>query len=225
MRRIVHILSEDTTFGAEAAAAVNSVGMIPIAVESLSNLFARSDIDSEVVVFDSRHRSFEDIISDTQSIVSRFPRTQIVLGVVGWLPQHAVAAVRAGASNVVDLPVIQDAMKFVLREAVCQIQRMRESMTNGLPESIAERLSDEESYILSLLMSGKTAKQIGVDLDLSIRTIHYRKKAILRKLGADNRSEAIEIIRRIEGSTSMPPSAPSTITLPANPSTLHQAAG
>jgi len=47
------------------------------------------------------------------------------------------------------------------------------------------------------MVRGRTTKQVAAELDISIRTVHYRKKALLEKVGVQNRSEAIELVRRM----------------------------
>ena len=65
-----------------------------------------------------------------------------------------------------------------------------------IPRSISDVLSSEEAVILRLIVQGRTAKEVGSTLDISVRTFHYRKRSIFAKLGVNNRSEAIELIRR-----------------------------
>ena len=61
--------------------------------------------------------------------------------------------------------------------------------TQDLPESLTER----ESEVLSLLAKGMTNKEIAEALVITERTVKFHVSAILTKLGASNRTEAVTI--------------------------------
>jgi DNA-binding NarL/FixJ family response regulator len=67
------------------------------------------------------------------------------------------------------------------------------STPNRSHELVFEQLSAEEKDILRRIVNGETAKQIGVALDISVRTFHYRKKTILDKLAIHTRSELLAL--------------------------------
>lgn len=57
-------------------------------------------------------------------------------------------------------------------------------------------LSPREREVLSLLQSGNTNKQIADQLFISERTVKFHVSAVLQKLDASNRTEAVEIARQ-----------------------------
>ncbi len=59
------------------------------------------------------------------------------------------------------------------------------------PPPPAERLTPRESEVLALLADGLSNKQIGVELGISDHTVKFHVNAILDKLGAETRTEAV----------------------------------
>ena len=55
-----------------------------------------------------------------------------------------------------------------------------------------QRLTDRESEVLRLIALGYSNKEIGVNLDLSVKTIEAHKANAMRKLGISSR---IDIVR------------------------------
>jgi NarL family two-component system response regulator LiaR len=64
-----------------------------------------------------------------------------------------------------------------------------ESAQGGLVEPLTER----EMEVLHLLGTGKTNKEIGAELYITERTVKFYVSAILGKLGASNRTEAVTL--------------------------------
>jgi DNA-binding NarL/FixJ family response regulator len=63
------------------------------------------------------------------------------------------------------------------------------SAQDGLPEALTER----EMEVLQLLGTGMTNKEIGSELFITERTVKFYVSAILGKLNASNRTEAVTI--------------------------------
>ena len=57
-------------------------------------------------------------------------------------------------------------------------------------------LSPRERQVLTLIARGKSAKGIGLILKISPRTVNVHSASIIRKLGADNRLQAVAIAVR-----------------------------
>ncbi len=131
---------------------------------------------------------------------SRFPQLQIVALSQNWKVQTAVRAIKLGASEICDLPCSEGLVRNAIQQALQTSRSNVRPLHDLIPKDILEKLSSDEARILTLLIQGRTTKEVGATLDVSIRTIHYRKKTLLQKLGVQNRSEAIEMIRIANGS-------------------------
>jgi len=64
-------------------------------------------------------------------------------------------------------------------------------LTNGEAGKNAEHLTERESQVLQLLARGMLNKEIAEALSISERTVKFHVSAILRKLNAGNRTEAV----------------------------------
>ncbi len=64
------------------------------------------------------------------------------------------------------------------------------SRREGTPEKLANhKLTPREKEVTSLLLQGKDAKQIAVELDISVHTANFHIKNLYKKLAINNRSE------------------------------------
>ena len=61
----------------------------------------------------------------------------------------------------------------------------------------AQLLSERESEVLKALAEGATNREIASDLFLSPHTIKEHVSAVLRKVGARNRAEAVQKAQRL----------------------------
>lgn len=60
-------------------------------------------------------------------------------------------------------------------------------------DDLAEPLTDREREVLGLLAQGKANKEIAAELVITERTVKFHISAILGKLGAGNRTEAVSL--------------------------------
>ena len=110
--------------------------------------------------------------------------------------EQASAAIAVGARGAVDraadaeriLPALKAVATgmVVVDEAFAGLVRTRDPA-----DSPVEALTPRENEVLQLLAEGMSNKQIAVVLDISDHTAKFHVNAILGKLGADNRTEAV----------------------------------
>ena len=62
--------------------------------------------------------------------------------------------------------------------------------------AVRPRLSQREQQVAELLLEGASNKVIARQLDISVHTAKFHVAAILEKLGAHNRADAVSIILR-----------------------------
>jgi ATP/maltotriose-dependent transcriptional regulator MalT len=68
----------------------------------------------------------------------------------------------------------------------------------GMPEPLAEPLSERELEVLTLLASGRSNKEIAGDLFVAVGTVKTHTNNIYRKLGTKNRAEALARARSLK---------------------------
>jgi LuxR family maltose regulon positive regulatory protein len=73
-----------------------------------------------------------------------------------------------------------------------------ESADESGGEELDEPLNDREVTILRLMAAGRSNREIGDELYLSVNTIRWYASQMYSKLGAKNRGEAVAIAREME---------------------------
>ena len=87
------------------------------------------------------------------------------------------------------------------------LQPKGESIPNvhtSTASSLVEPLTTRELEVLRLVAQGQTYDEIAAQLVVSINTVRTHIKAIYRKLGANNRTEAIQIARKQQAPLDLP---------------------
>jgi DNA-binding NarL/FixJ family response regulator len=111
--------------------------------------------------------------------------------------QYAVRFIRAGASGY----LTKESAPEELITAIRKITAGRKYITSSVAEKLADEvepdaekpahhtLSDREFEVFRLIVSGKTVKQIAVDLYLSVKTISTYRSRILEKMKMKTNAE------------------------------------
>lgn len=104
----------------------------------------------------------------------------------GTLP-IAVRAMRAGAFHFLEKPLHDQELWDVLEEAVTSDREHRDAARHAA--ALRERLATltlKEEQVLRKIADGKANRAIAKELDVSIRTIELRRKALMQKLGVES---------------------------------------
>lgn len=111
--------------------------------------------------------------------------------------QYAVRALRAGAAGY----LTKESAPDELIEAIRKVARGGKYITPSLADKLAaeigapseelphERLSDREYQVMCMIASGKTVKEIGHELNLSVKTISTHRARILQKMNMKNSAQ------------------------------------
>ena len=111
--------------------------------------------------------------------------------------QYAVRALKAGASGYLTKETAADAMVAAVTKIleggiyVSDTLAERMAIDIGRPADRAphELLSDRELQIMRMLAMGKTAKDIGGELAISIKTVSTYRSRVLSKMGFKNNAD------------------------------------
>ncbi len=112
---------------------------------------------------------------------------------------YAVRMLRAGASGYLSKGTPGATLIHAVRKISAGGKFVSEEVAERLafkldPESDGprhEKLSQREFEVLRMLASGKTVSQIGVDLDLSVKTVSTYRRRILEKMDLDSTAQII----------------------------------
>jgi DNA-binding NarL/FixJ family response regulator len=113
--------------------------------------------------------------------------------------QYAVRSLRAGAAGY----LTKESAPQELISAIRRVASGGKYITSSLAEKLAgelgsdsskplhQTLSDREYQVMCMIASGKTAKEIATDLNLSVKTISTHRSRILKKMQMDNNAQII----------------------------------
>lgn len=170
------------------------VGAVSSAEEALS-LVAR--LTPEVVLLDLELPGIGGIEA-IPGLIGASPATKVLVFTAYDNDERVLGALRAGARGyllkgaaVADIArairdVASGGSALEPRVAAKLVATLRPSRTIG-------HLTDREREVLRLVAQGLPGKQIARALDISERTVKFHTSSILRKLGADNRAQAVAL--------------------------------
>jgi DNA-binding NarL/FixJ family response regulator len=184
----------------QAESAASQCDCVTLAYDSLDGFMPYYDDTSPNCIVMYVAESPDVAINSISKLLSRFPLAQVLLCVVNWQVSDIVRAVKIGVADVLAIESDTARLSNALVTSLKKDRFNRSKIQLDIPQTMIDQLSSEEATIFSLMIQGRTTKQIGAELDLSVRTIHYRKKSIFMKLGVRDRNEAVEMVRRLRRS-------------------------
>lgn len=132
------------------------------------------------------------------------PATRVLVLSMHPEDQYAVRVLRAGASGYLTKntasDLVAEAVRKVLGGGTFVSASLAESLAGRLNEPLAraphEKLSDREFQILRLIAAGRSVKEIGYDLSLSVKTVSTYRSRLLLKLKLSTTAELIRYALR-----------------------------
>lgn len=134
---------------------------------------------------------------------ARFAEVQILVFSMHEESIYAERALRAGASGYVEkhsptaeligaLRRVGEGKIHVSEEMTERLLQQRLATGDEAGSSAAERLSDRELQVFELLGRGRTTKEIGDDLNISVKTVERHCENIKEKLLLENRTQLLQ---------------------------------
>ena len=175
------IVREGLVAALEGKSGVEVVGVFSTAEEALSRRSA------EVVILDLELPGMTGL--DAIPLLSQSAAV-LVLSAYG---ESIEEAIRAGAKGY----LLKGAPLDEIERAIAAVARgesyIDPRLASRLVARSTERLSEREREVLRLVAGGQSNKQIAAKLRISERTAKFHVTAILNKLGAENRAQAVAI--------------------------------
>ena len=146
-----------------------------------------------------------DGVEAIQQIRQYLPETQFIVFTAFDTDERIVSAVQAGAKGYLLKGAPRDdifrAVRVVSRGgsllepdiASKLLQHISGQAGKSPNDELPEPLTEREREVLAYLAQGKKNKDIGAELYITERTVKFYVSAILGKLGASNRTEAVTI--------------------------------
>lgn len=110
--------------------------------------------------------------------------------------EGAVAAMKAGAVDVITRPIDTEHFVRAVREALRKDVHLGAVSGGGRPVEIRgfAQLTPREREVLQLITNGQSNKEAGRELGISPRTIEVHRARVMEKLGAKNTADLMRIV-------------------------------
>jgi len=125
-------------------------------------------------------------LSATEIILERRPETRILILSMHDSPEYISTALNHGAKGY----VLKDVPTEEIKTAIDTLMQGNEYLCTGARRSLKPRIANEqdaltsrEQQILLELAQGKSNKEVGEILNISVRTVETHRKNLKRKLG------------------------------------------
>lgn len=122
------------------------------------------------------------------------PKTPVLMLSMHPEDQFAMRALKAGASGYLTKNSEAEDLIAAVKTLLAGKRYISPALAEQLAASVSEppnklpheRLSDREYEVFLLLASGKEVKEVGAELNLSVKTISTHREHILKKMGLKN---------------------------------------
>jgi two-component system invasion response regulator UvrY len=112
---------------------------------------------------------------------------------------YAARALKAGASGYVNKSTAREHLVAAIRKLASGERfltpELAESLAFGVLDDanvkLHERLSDREFQVLCLIAAGKPPREIGAELNVSVKTVATHRARLLAKMGLKNNAEVV----------------------------------
>ena len=119
-------------------------------------------------------------LSATEMLLERAPDARVLILSMHDSPEYIGTALRHGACGY----VLKDVPTEELHDAILRVHAGETYLCTGAEARLAPGTADgREQAVLLELAQGKSNKEVGVALDISVRTVETHRKNIRRKLG------------------------------------------
>lgn len=106
----------------------------------------------------------------------------------------SVRAMKSGVVDFLEKPCQPEKLIDSIRVAISLDARNRkERQQQAASEELKSQLTKDELAVMEQICAGRTNKEIGVDLDVSLRTVQFRRASIMKKLGVESRADLVEV--------------------------------
>lgn len=138
-----------------------------------------------------------DGVETAAAVTAQFPSVKIVMLTSFLEEDKVVKAIEAGAVSYVLKTISSDQLVHVIRSAVGGMPVMNSEVSQALTRGIRQRMSqgEEEEFtqrekeVLMLIADGKSNKDIGEELHISIKTVKTHVSNLLMKCELEDRTQ------------------------------------
>ncbi len=130
-------------------------------------------------------------------IKKEYPKLPVLVLSMHPEEQYALRALKAGAAGYLNKQGAPEQLVHAIRQVAAGKKYVSPAVAEELANAIGddsdklphERLSDREYQTLCMISSGKTLTQIGLELNLSVKTVSVYRARLLEKMKLKNNAE------------------------------------
>jgi two-component system response regulator FixJ len=189
-----YVVAQDPALRDAMAAALQAEGFAVLAFDSVAELTARVAELAPGCIVSGLCVHATDATLLTDELAARYcPLPVVELAPAGDV-DTAVRAMKAGAADVVALPLRAGALAAAVRAALEGGVQPR--MPSGIPEALRLRLSRltrRERQVLDAIVRGDGNKAIGQELGISPRTVEVHRAKVMEKLSCRSVADVIRL--------------------------------
>ena len=200
VRRTVHVIDDDEPVRRALAMLLRSAGLpvetYPSGIAFLDALPLLGDDAVGCVLADVRMPELDGLELLRRLTERGFSRPIIIMTAHGDI-STAVRAMKAGAVDFVEKPFDD---RLLLETCEAALNASPASDAAGIDDAAVRvaALSPREREVLTLLMAGKSNKQIAWDLGLSPRTVELHRAHLIARLEVGSLAEAVRLAVQVE---------------------------
>ena len=198
MEPVIHIIDDDRSFRTALGRLVETYGFRARSYESGEDFLARApESEAGCILLDLRMPG----LSGPQ-LQERIAQMVPLLPIVFLTGQGTIAAgvqaMKDGADDFLEKPVVSETLRDVIDRALAHNERRRagRDRLQALQAKVSG-LTPRETQVFDLVVRGKRNKQVAYDLNTSERTIKAHRHSIMEKLGATSLAEMVSIAERL----------------------------
>ena len=198
MEPVIHIIDDDRSFRTALGRLVETYGFRARSYESGEDFLARApESEAGCILLDLRMPG----LSGPQ-LQERIAQMVPLLPIVFLTGQGTIAAgvqaMKDGADDFLEKPVVSETLRDVIDRALAHNERRRADRDRLQPlQAKVSGLTPRETQVFDLVVRGKRNKQVAYDLNTSERTIKAHRHSIMEKLGATSLAEMVSIAERL----------------------------
>jgi FixJ family two-component response regulator len=168
-----------------------------LAVSNFPELGRIVDAENWGCVVTSYGADRENVASQAPAFMKAWPALPVIVWSADLELPRAVEAMKWGAVDALRLPVDNASLPAALQQAM-RLGRERHAQWQELRRVVENfaQLSPSEKTVLSLILQGRTNKEVATRLDCSLRTVEARRQRILRVMQTENAIELAAVLAR-----------------------------
>jgi NarL family two-component system response regulator LiaR len=136
-------------------------------------------------------------VETTRALLERFPELRIIILTSFLEDERVVEAIEAGAVSYVLKTVSADELIYAMQGAIKNMPVMSSDVSQALTRGLRKRsvshevegLTEREREVLMLIAEGRSNKDIGDELHISIKTVKTHVSNLLMKCDLDDRTQ------------------------------------